>query len=166
MQPKTLRFFQLHNPFYLLSALCMLLGCFGLVHSLGMASGHIETLLVLMGVVQAYEFLLTGLAWHLITTRRAERDGRMLLLLELVFSRRRNLSQCRVERRGRPHRSPGRIPDSSARGDQGPSHVPRSWTSPACKSSRLYGLSFHLGAVARGVHALGIRRTTHDRAAT
>ncbi len=85
MQPKTLRFFQLHNPFYLLSALCMLLGCFGLAHSLRMASGHIETLLVLMTVVQAYEFLLTGLAWHLITTRGAERDGRMLLLLELVF---------------------------------------------------------------------------------
>ena len=85
MQHKALRFFQLHNPFYLLSALCMLLRCFGLVHSLRMAAGHVETLLVLMAVVQAYEFLLTGLAWHLITTRRAERDGRMLLLLELVF---------------------------------------------------------------------------------
>jgi hypothetical protein len=50
-----------------------------------MAPGHTETLLLLMGVVQVYELLLTGLAWFLISRRRGERDGRMLLLLELVF---------------------------------------------------------------------------------
>jgi hypothetical protein len=50
-----------------------------------MASGHTETLLFLMGIVQVYEFLLTGLAWFLISSRRAERDGRILLLLEIVF---------------------------------------------------------------------------------
>ena len=38
MRETTLKFFQLHNPFYLLSALCMLAGCFGLVHVLGVAA--------------------------------------------------------------------------------------------------------------------------------
>jgi hypothetical protein len=85
MQPTELRFFQLHNPFYLLSALCMLAGCYGLVHVMRVGAGGSGTVLLLMGVLQVYELLLVGLAWFLISSRRAERDGRMLLLLELVF---------------------------------------------------------------------------------
>jgi hypothetical protein len=38
-----------------------------------------------MGVLQIYELLLVGLSWYLITSGRAERDGRMLLMLEIVF---------------------------------------------------------------------------------
>lgn len=85
MQPQMEKFFQFHNPFYLLSALCMFAGCYGLLHSLTMAPGHTETLLVLMSVVQVYELLLVGLAWYLIKSRHSERDGRILLLLELPF---------------------------------------------------------------------------------
>ena len=85
MEPKTLKFFQLHNPFYLLSALCMLAGCYGFVDSLKITAGQSGALLLLMGILQLYEFLLVGIAWFLISHHRAERDGRILLLLELIF---------------------------------------------------------------------------------
>ncbi len=63
----------------------MLAGCYGFVRLLHITPGHSYTLLLLMGVLQIYELLLVGLAWLLITHRWAERDGRILLLLELVF---------------------------------------------------------------------------------
>jgi hypothetical protein len=85
MQQQNLKFFQLHNPFYLLSAFCMLVGCYGLIRVARAAAVQSEALLVLMGVLHVYELALVGLAWYLIKSRRAVRDGRMLLLLELVF---------------------------------------------------------------------------------
>ena len=85
MREQTLRFFQLHNPFYLLSALSMLFGCFGLVQVIGVTTGGTTSLLILIGVLQAYECLVVGLGSYLIRSGRAPRDGRILFLLELVF---------------------------------------------------------------------------------
>ncbi len=85
MREQTLRFFQLHNPFYLLSALSMLVGCFGLVQVIGVTPGGTTSLLILIGVLQAYECLVVGLGSYLIRSGRAPRDGRILFLLELVF---------------------------------------------------------------------------------
>lgn len=85
MQQRNLKFFQLHNPFFLLSAFCMLVGCYGLIRVARAAAEQSDALLALMGVLNVYELALLGLGWYLIRSRRAVRDGRMLLLLELVF---------------------------------------------------------------------------------
>jgi hypothetical protein len=50
------------NPFYLLSALSMLLGCFALSRHPTFVPGQWMPLVILMGVLQVYEFLLLVLA--------------------------------------------------------------------------------------------------------
>jgi hypothetical protein len=73
-----------HNPFYLLSALCMLIGCYTLSRSLALRPGQIGKLLVLIGVLNVYEALVIGLALVLLR-RGLARDACILLLVEAVF---------------------------------------------------------------------------------
>jgi len=73
------------SPFYLLSALSMLAGCYTLSHALALQPGQTGKLLVLLAALGAYEALFVGLGLFLIVRRRLERDGRMLLLLEVLF---------------------------------------------------------------------------------
>src|SRR5436190_21775518 len=80
-----LRFLVHNNPFYLLSALCMIAGCFALNSALQTRSGELPKLLLLMGTLQLYELLLVGLGLYLIVKHRLDRDGRTLLLLDAVF---------------------------------------------------------------------------------
>jgi hypothetical protein len=80
-----LRFLVHHNPFYLLSALCMIAGCFALNSALQTRTGELPKLLLLMGTLQLYELLLVGLGLYLIVKHRLDRDGRTLLLLDAVF---------------------------------------------------------------------------------
>ena len=74
-----------HNPFYLLSAFSMLLGCLMLSRALVLEPGHAGKLVLLIGVLNLYEGLLIGLALFLIMGRGLVRDGRLLLWLEAVF---------------------------------------------------------------------------------
>ena len=74
-----------HNPFYLLSALSMLLGCLLLSRALALEPGHAGKLVLLIGVLNVYENLLIGLALFLIMERGLVHDGRLLLWLESVF---------------------------------------------------------------------------------
>jgi drug/metabolite transporter superfamily protein YnfA len=74
-----------HNPFYLLSALCMIAGCFALNSGLDVRSGQVKSILVLVGTLNLYEFMLLGLGVYLIRRRNVVRDGRTLLLLQAVF---------------------------------------------------------------------------------
>lgn len=82
----SVRAFLVHqNPFYLLSALCMLGGCYGLNSGLGVRTGELWKLLGLIAALNAYEAILIGLGLYLIKRRRIVRDGRTLLLLESAF---------------------------------------------------------------------------------
>ncbi len=74
-----------HNPFYLLSALCMIAGCYALNGDLGLRAGELPRLLVLVVTLNLYEVLLIALGLYLIRDRGIERDGRTLLLLEAPF---------------------------------------------------------------------------------
>lgn len=74
-----------HNPFYLLSALCMIAGCYALNSAMALYSGDLRGLLVLIGTINAYELLLIALGLFLIRRRGIIRDGRTLLLLQTVF---------------------------------------------------------------------------------
>jgi hypothetical protein len=74
-----------HNPFYLLSALSMLAGCYALNNGLAARTGELQKLLTLLGVLNGYEAILIGLAIYLIKRRGIARDGRTLLLLEAPF---------------------------------------------------------------------------------
>lgn len=79
------RFVAAHNPFYLLSALSMLLGCYLLSRALALEPGQAGKLIQLIGVLNVYEALLIALALFLIVRRGLVRDGRGLLWLECVF---------------------------------------------------------------------------------
>ncbi|HEY2589081.1 MAG TPA: hypothetical protein VGI81_25280 [Tepidisphaeraceae bacterium] len=74
-----------HNPFYLLSALSMLAGCYALNSGLAARTGDLPKLLALLGVLNAYEAILIGLGLYLIRRRGIVRDGRTLLLLQAAF---------------------------------------------------------------------------------
>ena len=73
------------NPFYLLSALSMLAGCYALNSGLGTRAGDLGKLLALIGVLNCYEAMLIALGLFLIRQRGILRDGRTLLLLEAPF---------------------------------------------------------------------------------
>jgi hypothetical protein len=73
-----------HNPFYLLSALFMLGGCYTLSRSLALGPGRTGSLLVLIGTLNVYELLVIGLA-ILLMPRGGRRDARILLLVEAVI---------------------------------------------------------------------------------
>jgi hypothetical protein len=73
------------NPFYALSASAMLLGCWLLSQALALQAGKLQGLLLLMLVLQVYEGILVGLGAFLVRTRRAPRDGLVVLVIESVF---------------------------------------------------------------------------------
>ncbi len=72
------------NPFYLISAACMLGGCLALTNSLSWLSLPLERLLLLIATINIYEAALIGLAL-LLLKRRLMRDGNILLILEAFF---------------------------------------------------------------------------------
>lgn len=79
------RFLFRTNPFYLLSAMCMLGGCLALTNSLSWTSIPIERLLALIVTLNVYEGLLLALGLYLLARRGIVRDGLMLLFLEALF---------------------------------------------------------------------------------
>ena len=79
------RFLFRHNPFYLLSAMCMLAGCLALTNSLSWTSIPLPRLLALIATLNLYEGLLLALGLYLLARRGSVRDGLMLLVLEAVF---------------------------------------------------------------------------------
>lgn len=82
------RFFrrlQDNNPFYFISAGCMLGGCLAITNSLSWSSIPIGRLLTLIGTLNLYEAALIALAFYLIRRRQLARDGLILLVLEAFF---------------------------------------------------------------------------------
>src|SRR5215469_15809895 len=73
------------NPFYLLSACCMLAGCLALTNSLSWLSIPLPKLLILLLTLNVYEGALIGLAAYLVLVRGLRRDGMMLVILEAFF---------------------------------------------------------------------------------
>ena len=73
------------NPFYLLSACCMLLGCYLVTVALHPSPEHLDRLLLVLGTLNLYEFMLIGLGILLFRTRPALRDWQTLLLVEILF---------------------------------------------------------------------------------
>ena len=73
------------NPFYLLSAMCMLGGCLALTNSLSWTSIGLARLLALIVTLNLYEGLLLALGLYLLARRGVVRDGLMLLFLEALF---------------------------------------------------------------------------------
>jgi hypothetical protein len=84
-RPLLVRVLSDHNPFYLLSAACMLASCLALTNSLSWTSIAPGRLLTLIATLNVYEFALLAIALYLITRRGLARDGRMLLLLQAFF---------------------------------------------------------------------------------
>jgi hypothetical protein len=84
VRARLLDFLVHHNPFYLLSALCMLAGCYATNSGLAPRTGDLRKLLALIGTLNAYEAMVIALALFLIR-RGIIRDGRTLLLLEAPF---------------------------------------------------------------------------------
>jgi hypothetical protein len=74
-----------HNPFYVLSALCMLGGCLTLTNTLTFSPINLGKLLALVVTLNAYELLLVALGLFLIARRGVRRDGMFLLLIEAMF---------------------------------------------------------------------------------
>jgi len=72
------------NPFYLISAACMLGGCLALTNSLSWLSLPLPRLLTLIATINVYEGMLIVLAVILIG-RGLLRDGKILLILEAFF---------------------------------------------------------------------------------
>lgn len=74
-----------HNPFYLLSAGCMLLACLLLSNTMTWSPIPLKQLLILIGTLHVYEILLVALAVLLLRRRGGRRDGTKLLVLEAFF---------------------------------------------------------------------------------
>ncbi|MBI3986246.1 MAG: hypothetical protein HY343_04975 [Lentisphaerae bacterium] len=70
---------------YLCSALLMLLGCYLVELALKPNPGNLGKMLVIMGVLNVYEFCLIGIGLWLVRGRRILPAGRLLLLLAIVF---------------------------------------------------------------------------------
>lgn len=84
-RPFLFRLLAEHNPFYLLSAACMLASCLALTNSLSWTSIDTGRLLTLIVTLNLYEAALLAIALFLVTRRRLARDGRMLLVLQFFF---------------------------------------------------------------------------------
>src|SRR4051812_6475528 len=84
-RPSFWRFVIDRNPFYLLSAVCMLFGCIALTNSSSWVSIRLQRLLILTATLNFYELLLIGLALFLIVKRGLMRDGTILLVLQAFF---------------------------------------------------------------------------------
>lgn len=74
-----------HNPFYLLSAAFMMIGCLTLANSESYVPIPDRRLLGLIATLNAYELLLIGLGIWLIRWRGLIRDGAILLAIEAAF---------------------------------------------------------------------------------
>jgi hypothetical protein len=87
IRPRALivRWFVEYNPFYLLSAACMLASCLALTNSLSWIPIATRRLMTLIVTLNVYEAALLGIGLFLITRRRLRRDGRMLLILQAFF---------------------------------------------------------------------------------
>src|SRR2546423_9092500 len=84
-RPSLLRYLIDRNPFYLLSAVCMLTGCLLLTNSLSWSPIRVQRLLTLIVTLNVYELLLIGLALFLIVKRGLRRDGTLLLVVQAFF---------------------------------------------------------------------------------
>ncbi len=73
------------NPFFILSACSMMLGCALLNAALDRSASNLSTLIVLLTAFHIYEFALLGLSGLLIRRRRTKREGRQLLWLSTPF---------------------------------------------------------------------------------
>jgi hypothetical protein len=82
---KLWKFIVEHNPFYLLSAACMLASILALTNSLSWSPIATRRLLTLIVTLNIYEAILIALALFLIVKRGLVRDGKMLLILEAFF---------------------------------------------------------------------------------
>src|SRR5688572_3744039 len=78
------RLFVEYNPFYILSACCMLLGCFVINDSLDWSPLPQDNLLVLIATLNVYEAALIALGLVLVR-KGLLRDGIFLLFLEAFF---------------------------------------------------------------------------------
>src|ERR1043166_3320074 len=73
-----------YNPFYLLSAACMVFGLLAMNHSLNWSPIGLRRLVTLIVTLNIYEFALLGLAGFLLP-RGIRRDGLLLLIIEAFF---------------------------------------------------------------------------------
>lgn len=79
------------NPLFLISAVFLLGGCFLISGALAESPGRTMELLALLGVFNAYEIILIGLAWLVFYRIGTPRDGRSMwmiaifLMLDLTF---------------------------------------------------------------------------------
>ena len=80
-----LQFLVHKNPFYLLSALSMIAGCFAINSDLSPHAGELGKLLCLLAILNGYEAIVIALGLYLIKKRKIIRDGRTLLLIEAPF---------------------------------------------------------------------------------
>lgn len=84
--PPWSRFIIDHNPFFLLSAICMMVGCHALSMALYTPAGDTSKLLVLVAVINIYEVALIALGITLLRRAGAvQRDAHTLLALEAFF---------------------------------------------------------------------------------
>ena len=79
------RFIVDYNPFFLLSALCMLGGSLALTNSMSWSPVRLQRILLLTATINVYELLLVALGLFLIRRRNARRDGAILLIVEAFF---------------------------------------------------------------------------------
>src|SRR5438045_9286315 len=84
-RPAVVRFLFRTNPFYLLSAVCMLGGCLALTNSLSWTSIGLGRLLALIATLNLYAVLPLGLGLYVLARRGNVRDGLVLLFLEALF---------------------------------------------------------------------------------
>ncbi|MFH1231058.1 MAG: DUF4190 domain-containing protein [Planctomycetota bacterium] len=77
--------FIINNPFYLLSALLMIIGCYLVLSPFQQISRSITDILIYLGIVNFYEAILIITAIYLMVHKKIIRDGVILLLIECFF---------------------------------------------------------------------------------
>lgn len=80
-----IRFIVDHNPFYIISALCLMMGFYILSTVIGNDSQKFWGAAVLMGIQNLYEFILIFTGIFLLKSNRATGDGKTLLFIEAFF---------------------------------------------------------------------------------
>src|SRR3954463_14980154 len=83
-QSRASRLIEDYNPFYLLSAACMLFGVFALNGSLDWSPIGLRRLLTMIVTLNLYELAVIGLAVFLMR-RDIRRDAMLLLIVEAFF---------------------------------------------------------------------------------
>src|SRR5215211_2255428 len=84
VQSPLIKFLNRYNPFYLLSACCMLFGVFAMNDSLDWSPISMAKLLTMIVTLNLYEAMLIGLAVFLLR-RGIRRDAMILLVIEAFF---------------------------------------------------------------------------------